>query len=86
MQADAGRIDVPIHWQDTVEILLVQRGRLALRIGEAQFAGRPGDVFYINPRQLHGMQTPGPKAPIWPLCSRPAGCALPTATRPPSST
>ena len=51
MQADAGRIDVPIHWQDTVEILLVQRGRLALRIGEAQFAGQPGDVFYINPRQ-----------------------------------
>lgn len=62
MQADAGRIDVPIHWQDTVEILLVQRGRLALRIGEAQFAGQPGDVFYINPRQLHGMQTPGPES------------------------
>ena len=40
----------------------VQRGRLALRIGEAQFAGQPGDVFYINPRQLHGMQTPGPES------------------------
>lgn len=62
MQADAGRIDVPIHWQDTVEILRVQRGRLALRIDGQQYEGAPGDVFYINPRQLHGMQTPGPES------------------------
>ena len=30
MQADAGRIDVPIHWQDTVEILL-EIGRASCR-------------------------------------------------------
>lgn len=60
MQDDAGRIDVPVHWQDTVEILLVCRGRLDLRVAGVPYTGQPGDVFYVNPRQLHGMQTPGP--------------------------
>ena len=60
MQSEAGRIDVPVHWQDTVELLWVRRGRLDLHIAGQQYPGQPGDVFYINPRQLHGMQTPGP--------------------------
>ena len=61
MQTAAGRIDVPLHWQDTVELLWVQKGQLHLQIGDRQFAGQPGDVFYINPRQLHAMQTSGPE-------------------------
>ena len=60
MQSDAGRIDVPLHWQDTVELLWVRRGRLDLRIGPAQYAGVPGAVFYVNPQELHGMQATGP--------------------------
>ncbi|HJD20716.1 MAG TPA: AraC family transcriptional regulator [Candidatus Gemmiger faecigallinarum] len=57
MQNDTGPIDVPTHWQDTVEVIWVRSGRLALRIGEASHTGLPGDVFYINPCDLHGMQS-----------------------------
>ena len=62
MQTAAGRIDVPLHWQDTVELLWVQRGQLHLQVEDRQYSGRPGDVFYINPRQLHAMQTAGPES------------------------
>lgn len=56
MDQRAARIDVPYHWQETIEILWLQQGQLRLRIGETVYAGRQGDIFYINPRELHSMQ------------------------------
>lgn len=50
------RIDVPYHWQANVEILLIRRGRLHLWIQEKEYTGVAGDLFYINPGELHGMQ------------------------------
>ncbi len=58
MLNNTGPIYVPVHWQETVEIILVRKGTIKLNIREKAFLGEPGDVFYINPQELHGMQTP----------------------------
>ena len=57
MRSDPGAIDVPFHWHENAEILLMQTGTLALQVEAVPFTGRPGDVFFINPRELHGMQS-----------------------------
>ena len=57
MRCDPGAIDVPFHWHENAEILLMQTGTLALQVEAVPFTGRPGDVFFINPRELHGMQS-----------------------------
>lgn len=57
MQDENGRIDVPYHWQEHVEILWILEGSLSVTIRDEQYAGVPGDIFYVNPRELHGMQS-----------------------------
>ncbi len=57
MKEENGKIDVPYHWQETVEILWIQTGTLSLMIRDEQFTGNPCDIFYVNPRELHGMQS-----------------------------
>ncbi len=52
-----GKIDVPYHWHDNVEILWIQKGRLSLMVKDVLYTGKQGDVFYINPRELHGMNS-----------------------------
>lgn len=56
MYDEAGKINVPYHWQETEEILYMRQGSLKLRIGDDNYIGKPGDIFYINPRELHEMQ------------------------------
>lgn len=56
MRNDPGWIDVPFHWHENAEILLMQAGVLSLQVEADTLTGRPGDVFVINPRELHGMQ------------------------------
>lgn len=56
MQNSMQKIDVPYHWHENVEIILMQKGKLTLKIQENDFIGKPGDIFYINPKELHGMQ------------------------------
>ena len=60
MQEPNGKIDVPYHWQETTEILWIQSGELSLTIQENNYIGKAGDIFYINSRQLHGMQSQTP--------------------------
>ncbi|MDE6435751.1 MAG: AraC family transcriptional regulator [Lachnospiraceae bacterium] len=57
MQDPNGKIDVPYHWQENTEILWIQRGELSLKIQEKNYIGKAGDIIYINPRELHGMQS-----------------------------
>lgn len=57
MQDVSGKIDVPYHWQETVEILWIRRGMLSLMIKDISYTGKEGDIFYVNPRELHGMQS-----------------------------
>lgn len=56
MQEPDGKIDVPYHWQENTEILWIQKGELSLKIQEKNYIGKAGDIIYINPRELHGMQ------------------------------
>lgn len=56
MDQQIAKIDVPYHWQEGVELLWMRRGQLGLKIGERQYRGQAGDFFYINPREMHGMQ------------------------------
>ena len=60
MQNIGGKIDVPYHWQESVEILWIQKGGLSVKIKDISYEGRPGDIFYINPQELHGMQSVTP--------------------------
>lgn len=57
MQDENGRIDVPYHWQEHVEILWVLSGRLSVTVRDEPYDGTAGNIFYINPRELHGMQS-----------------------------
>ena len=60
MQEPGGKIDVPYHWQENAEIIWMQTGELNLKIQEKTYVGKAGDIFYINPRELHGMQSQTP--------------------------
>ena len=60
MQESDGKIDVPYHWQENTEILWIQKGELRLKIQEKNYIGKAGDIIYINPRELHGMQSQTP--------------------------
>ena len=57
MQEPGGKIDVPYHWQETTEILWIQTGSLKLKIQEKYYIGKAGEIIYINPGQLHEMQS-----------------------------
>ena len=60
MQETDGKIDVPYHWQENAEVLWIQRGELRLKIQEKNYIGKAGDIIYVNPRELHGMQSQTP--------------------------
>ena len=48
---------IPVHWHEEVEIIYVLKGRLNIMIGEKQYIGKEGSIFFVNPRELHLMGT-----------------------------
>ncbi len=44
---------MPLHWQDSFEIVRVIKGRLQLYLDNELFIGEPGAVFFIAPSVLH---------------------------------
>ena len=46
---------IPVHWHDEMEIIAIESGQLEIKIGEDNFIGRTGDIFFVNPRELHLM-------------------------------
>ena len=46
---------IPVHWHDEMEIIAIEGGQLEIKIGEDNFIGRAGDIFFVNPRELHLM-------------------------------
>ena len=48
---------VSYHWHPEIEVLFVQQGALLLSVKGEDYTGSPGDVFWINPEELHGMST-----------------------------
>ena len=46
-------VQVPVHWHDEMEIIMIERGELDIRIGNQDYIGEVGEVFFVNPRELH---------------------------------
>lgn len=46
---------VALHWHPEVEILYVVNGQMKVNVSEEQYILNPGDIFFINPEELHGM-------------------------------
>ena len=47
----------PFHWHDEIEIIYVKQGRLHVTINNIEYKGVGGDVFLVNPREIHTMYT-----------------------------
>lgn len=48
---------VSLHWHDEVEVIYVECGHLNLSINGTYYQAKAGDIFWINPRQIHQMGT-----------------------------
>ena len=48
---------VPVHWHEEIEIIYMKKGSLWITILEERFEGREGDLFFVNPRELHFMKS-----------------------------
>ena len=46
---------IPVHWHDELEIIYVEEGSLQVKIGDREYEGQAGDVFFVNTRELHLM-------------------------------
>lgn len=49
----------PCHWHPEAEVIFVLEGSLELTVNGGKFSGGPGDVFWVNQGELHGMCTGG---------------------------
>lgn len=47
---------VPLHWQDSMEIIYVKRGRGKVQVDQKTFQAGQGDIFIVPPGHLHGLQ------------------------------
>jgi len=48
---------VPLHWQDSMEIIYVKRGRGRVQVDQEMFQAEKGDIYIVPPGHLHGMQS-----------------------------
>ena len=48
---------VPLHWQDSMEIVYVKRGRGRVQVDQEMFQAQQGDIFIVPPGHLHGIQS-----------------------------
>lgn len=46
---------VALHWHPEVEILYIIDGQMKVNVAEEQYILNSGDIFFINPKELHGM-------------------------------
>lgn len=58
----------PHHLHSEVEVVLVEKGNIALQSGEASCLMRPGDCAVIFPGQIHSYETQGPSSLLLALC------------------
>lgn len=48
---------VPLHWQDSMEIIYVKRGSGRVQVDQEKFQAQQGDIFIVPPGRLHGIQS-----------------------------
>ncbi len=44
---------VPYHWHPEMEIITVLQGEVGVAIGDQQYVGKSGDIFFVGAGQLH---------------------------------
>ena len=47
---------VALHWQDSMEIVFVKRGRGIVQMGAVAWPAREGDLFLFSPGTLHALR------------------------------
>ncbi|MCD7956756.1 MAG: AraC family transcriptional regulator [Lachnospiraceae bacterium] len=52
-QAESNRFLVYYHWHRQIEIICVDQGELILMVEGETHVGQAGDIFFINPGQVH---------------------------------
>lgn len=57
----------PVHWHEEIEIIYVKEGKLHVKIGEQDMDGEAGDLFFVNPRELHLMSSSDGKVKYYTL-------------------
>lgn len=48
---------VPLHWQDSMEIIYVKKGIGIVQVGVDLYRAKDGDVFFVLPGQVHGIRS-----------------------------
>lgn len=48
---------VPLHWQDSVEIIYIKRGSGKVRVDMETYYAKAGDVFLVLPGHIHGLSS-----------------------------
>lgn len=51
--------DIPWHWHEEIEVIVVQSGAMRARLNGTDFALRAGDGAFVNANMLHAMQVVG---------------------------
>lgn len=47
---------VPLHWQDSMELIFVKKGRGIVQAGLAGYTAEAGDIYVFAPGVLHGLR------------------------------
>ena len=52
--------NVSLHWHDEMEIIYINQGPLYITINKQNFVGESGDIYIVNPTEIHGMHSAPP--------------------------
>lgn len=47
----------PFHWHDEIEIIYIKKGNLNVVVNNEEYVGQAGDIFLVNPKEIHKMDT-----------------------------
>ncbi len=47
---------IPVHWHEEFEIIYITKGNIILSINDISYTGKTGDIFIVNPADLHFME------------------------------
>ena len=48
---------ISYHWHNEIEVIYIKKGMLKVIIDDTEYMGNEGDVFLVNPGQIHMMST-----------------------------
>ena len=48
---------IPVHWHEEMEIIYIRHGKLRISIEGDLYEGLAGQIYFVNPGELHYMET-----------------------------